>query len=115
MPESGADGLILVQHAGPDGEEMRHFLTADGAFPVPANVSSLWVELIGGGAKGGTDGEYVAELLSVRPGQTIPYAIGKAGEPGSDGEATTFGPLRARSGLAAAAAQPAPDWLQILG
>jgi hypothetical protein len=98
MPESGADGLILVQYAGPGGEEMRRYLTGSGVFVVPADVSALWVELVGGGAKGGEDGQYLAEPLNVEPGQSIPFSAGLAGNPGSDAQDSTFGSSRAAGG-----------------
>jgi hypothetical protein len=98
MPESGADGLVLLQYAGPGDEEMRRYLTGSGVFVVPADISALWVELVGGGAKGGEDGQYLAELLRVEPGQSIPYFAGLSGEPGGDAQDTIFGSLRAAGG-----------------
>lgn len=108
MPESGADGLILVQYAGPADEEMRRYLTGSGVFVVPADVFALWVELVGGGAKSGEDGLYLAEPMNVQPGQSIPFSAGLSGEPGFDAQDTTFGPFRAAGGRSPAQT-PRPD------
>jgi hypothetical protein len=95
-----------------------------GNFVVPAGVTQLTVEMHGGGAGGsiyqtneeillssGGGALFIKALLTVTPGQVLPYSVGNGGGSsagvlpikfqGDDGEDSTFGTLTANGGSAA--------------
>jgi len=73
-----------------------------GTFTVPAGVTSITVEVWGGGGKGGSrsgsngttagggGGAYSRSVLSVTPGQVIPYKVGNGSISTSPGETSWF-------------------------
>lgn len=98
---------------------------AGSSFTVPAGVTLLSVQVIGGGGgggggsysyygRGGSAGQVVSQNISVTPGQVIPVQGGggggggaagtggktcaDAGQPGSPGTTTTFGGVSATGG-----------------
>ena len=93
------------------------YLSGSGTYIVPAEVTLLLVHVIAAGGSGGPSvgngnnasgggggGECRVAVVSVSPGQAIPYSIGLGGavppngaNPGGD---TTFGSITAKGGLA---------------
>ena len=72
--------------------------SSSGNFIVPAGVTTIKVEAWGGGAGGANDvgyggggGAYASEIISVSPGDVIPFSIGNGGSSGSDGGNTILG------------------------
>ena len=60
------------------------YATGSGSFTVPSNVTKIGVELQGGGGAGsnnggGSGGNYIAFVINVTPGWSIPYAVGAGG------------------------------------
>jgi hypothetical protein len=95
--------------------------TASGNFTVPTGVTKLKVRLWGDGAGSGacvgapsaggpgSAGGYAEGVLTVTPGQVIPFTVGQGGTPGvvvagpapssgGNGSGSTFGPLSATGG-----------------
>jgi len=72
-------------------------LTTSGNYTVPAGANKLKVTCIGGGsanngATGGSGGGMATVLLTVSPGQAIPYVVGAGGaSSGAAGGSTSFG------------------------
>jgi len=124
---SKGEGKVLVSNAaglanwrdpaslGIGGSSTTHGyiqLFGSGVFTVPANVTTLQVEVIGGGASGsyhgGMGGGYALSLLDVDPGQNFNYSIGLGGVAacsfGNSGGNSTFGTITAYGGLGIGAA-----------
>jgi hypothetical protein len=96
--------------AGPRGVQ---FFESHGTFTVPAGVTSVVIELWGGGGAagmgvqfasgGGGGGGYVRTVVAVSPGQVIPVAVGQGGAAscevdGGAGGDTSFGGLAIAGG-----------------
>jgi hypothetical protein len=97
------------------GQVQTQTFTSSGTFTVPAGVTSLTVECWGaGGAGGGSNsnnrggsggggGGYTTALLTVTPGQSIPFVVGDGGTgvvggTGNSGTTTSFLTLIANGG-----------------
>lgn len=113
-----ADGVITLAKLNSNArfyERITTYTSGSGNFTVPANVTELVVEAIGGGGGGGSgggsagrgggggsSGEYGVVRMSVTPGASLAYSVGTgggggaessisgAGATGSSGTNTTF-------------------------
>jgi hypothetical protein len=104
-------GGSAASSGGPRGVQL---FESDGSFTVPAGVTSVLLEMWGGGGAAGMPnitgiggsgggGSYLRAVVAVIPGQVIPVSIGQGGTAtcGVDGGAggnTTFGALATAGG-----------------
>lgn len=113
-PPEVAVHLPLQAGAGAGGPRGVQLFESDGSFTVPAGVTSVLVELWGGGGAaglgfgtapggGGGGGGYVRTVVAVTPGDSVPVTVGaggvaQCGFSGSSGGDTAFGNLAMAGG-----------------
>lgn len=90
--------------------------TVSGDFTVPAGVTEITIEVIGGGGGGGTNGSgggggggYAMGTYAVNPGDLIPVVVGIGGESSMPGETTSVGAFIEATGGGAGTWIPNPD------
>lgn len=99
-----APASMQFQQAAAPGTPTTLSGAGAGTYTVPGGTLYVKVEAIGGGGAGASEtaagvggggggAEYAAEyVFACLPGDVIPYSIGAGGTPGTDGQATIFGP-----------------------
>ncbi len=102
---AGANGLFLSLVAGvPTWASIQRFSNlvsfsagASGNWTVPAGISLVKATLLGGGGGGDASGTgcggsapYIVAMITVTPGNAMPYAVGAGGANAANGGSTSF-------------------------